>query len=115
MVVILTASASILYTVASEDAAITRNTIMHGKAKMAAISGLNHFTALNLQYEDIFDGHEREEAVLKDVLLTRNLYYSVHVILIDSNDKSFLVVSTGIYRRRGKVLSSHTSKALFRQ
>ena len=109
-------TASILYTSAREELAITHNIVMHDRAKRAAHSGINHFVALQISQADLMNemGNRREIVLLENVRLTNRLFYTVKLSLLENNNQSFVVESTGSYEKRGVALSKHRTRAIFR-
>ena len=116
MCAFISLGAMLLFSTANMEMMIAGNTRRINQAKISAASGLNHFTALRLDY-----GALRERAdglqtlqILHMTQLSSHTSYEVKVHFSSRlNDRHYVVESIGYYTKGDRVLSSHPIKALF--
>jgi type II secretory pathway component PulK len=109
---LMTSMASLLYSQASLGEQISRNSLYHSRAKMAAQSGLEHFKSLGLHYDDLVqEGVEQQQYLLFEDDTLPNTRYRVFVTL--GNDGAFSVNSFGDYISSGTVKASSQLAAQF--
>jgi hypothetical protein len=89
------------------------------QAKTAAVSGVNHFQAMNVFYEElqgraqILDSKRLE--VIPETTLGDRTFYKVEVDLCcELGEREFVVISTGYYKKADRVISTHVSRSLFK-
>ena len=108
--------AMLLFSTANMEMMIAGNTRRINQAKISAASGLNHFTALRLDYDALrerADGLQTLQ-ILHMTQLSSHTSYEVKVHFSSRlNDRHYVVESTGYYTKGDRVLSSHPIKALF--
>ena len=116
---LLTSGALLLFNMTRTEAQIAGNTRRIMQAKTAAVSGLNHFQAMNIFYEEIqgrageLDRNRLE--VIPETTLGDKTFYKVEVDLCcNLGDREFIVISTGYYKKADRVISSHVSRSLFK-
>ena len=109
-------SAMLLYSTINLEMMIAGNKRRHNQAKISATSGLNHFTALNLDYNTLrrrAGGMETLQVVPATVLSDKTVYeVKVHFSPYLSEGQ-YMVESVGYYTKGGKILATHPIKALF--
>ncbi len=110
---LLASSAILLYAMATTDMQITHNVRLHTRAKNTASSGLVHFKALSLHYEDLerMEENQGEEFLVLEGFTAAEDRYRVTVVL--SEDEVFYVYSTGTHERGGQVVASAQLAASF--
>ena len=109
-------SAMLLFSTTNMDMMIAGNTRRLNQAKISATSGLNHFIALNLNYNTLRRqaGVLQSLQILPETRLSDKTSYEVKVLFCCGlSDGEYLVESTGYYKKAGKVLSQKTTRALF--
>ncbi len=109
-------SAMLLFSTTNMEMMIAGNIRRMNQAKISAASGLNHFTALNLNYNTLREraGVLQTLQVLPLTRLSDKTSYEVKVYFSPSlNERQYLVESIGYYTKGGKILSSHPIKAIF--
>ena len=108
--------AMLLFSTANMEMMIAGNTRRINQAKISAASGLNHFTALRLDYDALrerADGLQTLQ-ILHMTQLSSHTSYEVKVHFSSRlNDRHYVVESIGYYTKGDRVLSSHPIKALF--
>jgi hypothetical protein len=112
---IISMSAVTLYYMARDDMAIAGNMRRISKTKMAATSGIQHFQAMNLFYNNILDlgGGSDPLNIIPETNLAPGLSYKVDVSLCcDLGANRFRVISTGFYKKRQKIISSQVVHAI---
>jgi len=89
------------------------------QAKTAAVSGVNHFQAMNVFYEElqgraqVLDSKRLE--VIPETTLGDRTFYKVEVDLCcELGEREFVVISTGYYKKADRVISTHVSRSLFK-
>ena len=109
-------SAMLLFSTTNLELMIAGNTRRINQAKISATSGLNHFTALNLDYNTLRGraGGLQTLQVLPLTRLSDKTFYEVKVLFCcNLNEGQYVVESIGYYKKAEKVLAQKTSKALF--
>tara|TARA_R100000995_G_C3484256_1_gene126177 strand:- start:5323 stop:5739 length:417 start_codon:yes stop_codon:yes gene_type:complete len=119
MAAIIAASAMYLHSSVSLETQIATNTRRIMQAKTASISGMNHFQAMNIFYEQIQNqasGNRSERIeVIPETTLGDKTFYKVEVDLCcELGDREFMVISTGYYKKADRVISTHVSRSLFK-
>ena len=89
------------------------------QAKTAAISGTNHFQAMNLFYEELqrrsrLAGADLLEVIPEVTLGTRTSYKVEVNLCCNLGEREFMVISTGYYKKADQVISTHVSRSLFK-
>lgn len=115
VLLLITASTLTLFYMSRDDMRIAGNLQRITKAKVAAASGIHHFQAMDVFYDDILrlgDGDDRV-ALIPETRLGNKTSYKVDISLCcDLGANRFLVISTGFYKTGDKVISSQVLKAL---
>ena len=109
-------SAMLLFSTINLEMMIAGNTRRIKQAKISATSGLNHFTALNLNYNTLRErsGGLQTLQVLPATRLSGKTHYEVKVHFSPHlNEGQYVVESIGYYTKGNKILASHPIKALF--
>jgi type II secretory pathway component PulK len=109
-------SAMLLFSTINLEMMIAGNTRRIKQAKISATSGLNHFTALNLNYNTLREraGVLQTLQVLPATRLSGKTHYEVKVHFSPHlNEGQYVVESIGYYTKGNKILASHPIKALF--
>jgi len=109
-------SAMLLFSTTNMETMIAGNIRRINQAKISATSVLNHFTALDLDYNTLREraGVLKTLQVLPLTRLSDKTSYEVKVYFSPSlNERQYLVESIGYYTKGGKILSSHPIKAIF--
>ncbi len=109
-------SAMLLFSTTNMETMIAGNIRRINQAKISATSGLNHFTALDLDYNTLREraGGLQTLQVLSDVRLSTFTSYEVKVHFSPSlSAGQYLVESIGYYTKGDKILAIHPIKALF--
>ena len=109
-------SATLLFSTVNLEMMIVGNKRRHNQAKISETSGLNHFTALNLDYNALREwaGDLQTLQVLPRTRLSDKTYYEVRVHFSpDLNEGQYVVESIGYYIKSEKIISTHPIKALF--
>jgi len=92
------------------------------QAELAACSGLNHFSALNLTYSELVRLSDQAPdknlfVIIPETALSSRTSYSVSVRLLPTPDhafsKKYIVESEGFFKKGSETISSHVSKALY--
>ena len=108
-----------LFSMTRTESQIAGNTRRIMQAKTAAVSGVNHFQAMDVYYEELQDrsfelGTQRLE-VIPETTLGERTFYKVEVDLCcDLGVREFIVISTGYYKKADRVISSHITRSLFK-
>jgi hypothetical protein len=95
---------------------IAGNKRRHNQAKISATSGLNHFTALNLNYNTLRRqaGGLQTLQILPVTRLSDKTSYEVKVHFSPRlSEGQYVVESVGYYTKGGEIVSTHPIKALF--
>ena len=109
-------SAMLLFSTTNLEMMIAGNKRRINRAKISATSGLNHFTALNLDYNTLREraGGLQTLQVLPATRLSDKTHYEVKVHFSPRlSAGQYVVESIGYYTKAGKIISSHPIKALF--
>ena len=109
-------SAMLLFSTTNMETMIAGNIRRSNQAKISAASGLNHFTALRLDYNTLRRraGDLQTLQVLSNVRLSSFTSYEVKVHFSPHlNTGQYLVQSVGYYIKGDKVLATYPIKALF--
>jgi hypothetical protein len=110
-------SATLLFSMTRTDMQIAGNIHRLNLAKISAASGLNHFSALKINYNQLRErvGEQELLQVIPTTQLDDKTFYDVKVLFCcDLKDGEYLVESTGYYKKGDKIISSHPIQALFR-
>ena len=116
MAAFIGASAMLLFSTVNTETMIAGNKRRHNQAKISATSGLNHFTALGLDYNTLRGraGGLQTLQVLPATRLSDKTHYEVKVHFSPRlSAGQYVVESIGYYTKAGKIISSHPIKALF--
>jgi len=109
-------SAMLLFSTTNLEMMIAGNKRRINQAKISATSGLNHFTALNLDYNTLREraGGLQTLQVLPTTRLSDKTHYEVKVYFSPRlSAGQYVVESIGYYTKGGKILATHPIKALF--
>ena len=109
-------SAMLLFSTTNLEMMIAGNKRRINQAKISATSGLNHFTALNLDYNTLRGraGGLQTLQVLPATRLSDKTYYEVKVYFSPHlSEGQYMVESVGYYTKGDKILATHPIKALF--
>jgi len=116
---LMSAIALLLHSNSRDEMQIAGNSRRILQSKLAAISGINHFKALDIFYEQVRDqasvmGEDKVE-VISETALGDKTFYKVEVnFCCDLGEKEFVVQSTGYYKNNGRVISTHVKRSLFK-
>ena len=120
MVSIMATVAMSLFSATNTQMMIAGNNRRIAQAKLAACSGLNHFIALDLSYNELRQLVEPGEVlfeVIPETSLSTHTYYQVAVRFLSTPShtysEKYIVESTGFYKKGDRVISIHVSKALY--
>ena len=109
-------SAMLLFSTTNLEMMIAGNKRRINQAKISATSGLNHFTALNLDYNTLRGraGGLQTLQVLPRTRLSDKTSYEVKVYFSPHlSEGQYMVESVGYYTKGDKILATHPIKALF--
>ena len=109
-------SAMLLFSTTNLEMMIAGNNRRINQAKISATSGLNHFTALNLDYNTLRGraGGLQTLQVLPATRLSDKTHYEVKVHFSPRlSAGQYVVESIGYYTKGDKILATHPIKALF--
>ena len=109
-------SAMLLFSTVNLEMMIAGNKRRHNQAKISATSGLNHFTALNLNYNTLRRqaGGLQTLQILPVTRLSDKTSYEVKVHFSPRlSEGQYVVESVGYYTKGGEIVSTHPIKALF--
>ena len=109
-------SAMLLFSTTNLEMMIAGNNRRINQAKISATSGLNHFTALNLDYNTLRGraGGLQTLQILPRTRLSDKTSYEVNVHFSPHlNERQYVVESIGYYTKGNKILSTHPIKAVF--
>ena len=109
-------SAMLLFSTVNMEMMIAGNNRRHNQAKISAASGLNHFTALGLDYNTLREraGGLQTLQILPRTRLSDKTSYEVNVHFSPRlSAGQYMVESIGYYTKGGKILATHPIKALF--
>jgi len=109
-------SAMLLFSTVNLEMMIAGNTRRIKQAKISAASGLNHFTALRLDYNTLREraGDLQTLQILPETRLSPHTSYEVKVHFYPRlSERQYVVESVGYYTKGEKILSIHPLRALF--
>jgi len=109
-------SAMLLFSTVNMEMMIAGNVRRANQAKISAASGLNHFTALNLDYNTLRGraGGLQTLQILPRTRLSDKTSYEVNVHFSPRlSAGQYMVESIGYYTKGDKILATHPIKALF--
>jgi len=109
-------SAMLLFSTVNMETMIAGNIRRMNQAKISAASGLNHFTALRLDYNTLRRraGGLQTLQILPETQLSPRTSYEVKVHFSPHlSAGQYVVESVGYYTKGEKVLATHPTKALF--
>ena len=109
-------SAMLLFSTVNTETMIAGNTQRINQAKISAASGLNHFIALNLTYNALKEhaGEQETIQIIAETQLGVKTSYEVKVHFYPRlSERQYVVESTGYYKKAGRIISAHPTKALF--
>jgi Tfp pilus assembly protein PilX len=108
-------SAMLLFSTTNMEMMIAGNTRRINQAKIAATSGISHFVALELKYNQLKNmaGQQDNFTIIPRTSLGRKTYYEVKVMFLNASEKIYLVESVGTYQKGNKILSSYPIRASF--
>ena len=109
-------SAMLLFSTVNLEMMIAGNKRRHNQAKISAASGLNHFTALGLDYNALREraGGLQTLQILPRTRLSDKTSYEVNVHFSPRlSAGQYMVESIGYYTKGDKILATHPIKALF--
>ena len=115
MAALIGISAMMLFSSVNLEMMIAGNKRRTNQAKMAAISGVNHFSALRLNYNQLRDisGNQDSFVVIPRTALGEKTHYQVEIKFLDALDRTYLVKSVGTYQKGNKIISSYPIRAAF--
>jgi hypothetical protein len=105
-----------LWSASNTEMMIAGNARRSMQTKISATSGMNHYMALGMGYEALREqvGLREELLVIPETQLGDRTFYDVKVILCcDESIRQYIVISTGYYKKGGKVLAIHPARAIF--
>ena len=111
-------SAMLLFSTVNLEMMIAGNNRRINQAKISAASGLNHFTALGLDYDTLRGraGGLQTVQVLRETELSPLTTYEVKVHFYPHlNEGQYIVESIGYYKKGGKILALHPIRSLFQR
>jgi type II secretory pathway component PulK len=109
-------SAMMLFSTTNMETMIAGNTRRLNQAKISAASGLNHFSALRLNYNTLRGqaGDLQSLQVIPETSLSPKTSYEVKVYFSpDLSAGQYIVESVGYYKKGEEVISLYPIKALF--
>jgi type II secretory pathway component PulK len=109
-------SAMLLFSTTNLEMMIAGNNRRINQAKISAASGLNHFTALGLNYNTLREqaGVLQTVQVIAESQLSSKTSYEVKVHFSPHlSARQYIVESIGYYKKGDKILATHPIKALF--
>ena len=116
MAALIGISATLLFSTVNMEVMIASNYRRSSQAKISATSGLNHFTALGLNYNTLREraGDLQTLQILSLTRLSDKTSYEVKVHFSPLlSDGQYMVESIGYYTKGEKILAQKTTKALF--
>jgi len=115
MAALIGMSAMMLFSSVNLEMMIAGNKRRTNQAKMAAISGVNHFSALGLNYDQLRDisGNQEWFVIIPRTTLGQKTHYQVEIKFLNAIDRTYLVKSVGTYQKGNKVISSYPIRAAF--
>jgi|7_EtaG_2_1085326.scaffolds.fasta_scaffold07030_8 hypothetical protein len=116
---LLTGSAIMLFSMTRTESQIAGNTRRIMQAKTAAVSGITHFQAMDVFYEELYERAGNQDSdrivVIPETTLGERTFYKVEVELCcELGEREFMVISTGYYKKADQIISSHVSRSLFK-
>ena len=106
--ILISMSASMLWSSVNLDLLISGNSRRSAQAKIAAHSGINHFIALQENYENLVDG-----IVIPMTRLSSKTFYKVEVDITCCRPDMYIVKSTGYYRKGDRDIATYPVRATF--
>jgi type II secretory pathway component PulK len=109
-------SAILLFSTTNLEMMIAGNNRRINQAKISAASGLNHFTALGLNYNTLREqaGGLQSLQIIPESQLSPRTSYRVKVHFSPHlSARQYIVESIGYYKKGDKILATHPIKALF--
>ena len=116
MAALIGISVTLLFSTVNMEVMIASNYRRSSQAKISATSGLNHFTALGLNYNTLREraGDLQSLQILPLTRLSDKTSYEVKVHFSPLlSDGQYMVESIGYYTKGEKILAQKTTKALF--
>ena len=116
MAALIGISATLLFSTVNMEVMIASNYRRSNQAKISATSGLNHFTALGLNYNTLREraGDLQTFQIQPLTRLSDKTSYEVKVHFSPLlSDGQYMVESIGYYTKGEKILAQKTTKALF--
>ena len=116
MAALIGISVTLLFSTVNMEVMIASNYHRSSQAKISATSGLNHFTALGLNYNTLREraGDLQTLQILPLTRLSDKTSYEVKVHFSPLlSDGQYMVESIGYYTKGEKILAQKTTKALF--
>lgn len=98
--------AHMMWVDSSLDTQITTNQLRESQVRMAAMSGIQHFLALDYNPDDYI----HESVIVPETSLTSRLSYTVTIYIL--GDQRALLVSRGLYKKANKLVFEHPTKIL---
>tara|TARA_B100000131_G_scaffold18245_1_gene18193 strand:+ start:152 stop:532 length:381 start_codon:yes stop_codon:yes gene_type:complete len=108
-------SAMMLFSSVNLEMMIAGNKRRTNQAKLAAISGINHFAALELNYAQLkeLSGHQDSFTIIPRTSLGQKTHYEVEIKFLSAVDETYIVKSLGTYQKGDKIISSYPIRAAF--
>ena len=108
-------SAVMLFSSVNLEMMIAGNKRRTNQAKLAAISGINHFTALELNYTQLKELSEHQDrfTIIPRTSLGQKTHYEVEIKFLSAVEETYIVKSLGTYQKGNKVISSYPIRAAF--
>ena len=115
MAALIGMSAMMLFSSVNLEMMIAGNKRRTSQAKMAAISGVNHFSALGLNYKQLRDLSSNQDrfVIIPQTALGQKTYYQVEIEFLNAIERTYLIKSVGTYQKGNKVISSYPIRASF--
>ena len=115
MAALIGMSAMMLFSSVNLEMMIAGNKRRTSQAKMAAISGVNHFSALGLNYNQLrdFSNNQDRFVIIPQTALGQKTYYQVVIEFLNAIERTYLIKSVGTYQKGNKVISSYPIRASF--
>ena len=115
MAALIGMSAMMLFSSVNLEMMIAGNKRRTSQAKMAAISGVNHFSALGLNYNQLRDLSSNQDrfVIIPQTALGQKTYYQVEIEFLNAIERTYLIKSVGTYQKGNKVISSYPIRASF--
>jgi len=109
-------SAMLLFSTINLEMMIAGNKRRTNQAKISATSGLNHFTALGLNYNTLREqaGGLQTLQILPETRLSDKTSYEVKVHFYPRlNERQYIIESIGYYKKSNRIISIYPIRALF--